>query len=84
MLGRVAKVLVALAAIVTTSVGCEGLHETRYKDDRGTGVPESETSKIQAVDTDPKSPKPFFANDRLSGGWSSEARAIERHLGVGP
>ena len=45
---------------------------------------ESDPSKIQAVDADAKNPKSFFQNNRLAGGWSSEAREIESHLGVGP
>jgi hypothetical protein len=45
---------------------------------------ETDPTKIHAVDADPKSPKPFFRNNRSAGGWSSEAREIEGHLGVGP
>ena len=45
---------------------------------------ETEPTKIQAVDADAKNPKPFPQNNRSSGGWSSEAREIESHLGVGP
>jgi hypothetical protein len=36
------------------------------------------------VDSTEKNPQPFFQNNRRSGGWSSEARDIESHLGVGP
>jgi len=43
---------------------------------------ESDTSKIMSVDSDSKNPKPFFSGDRKSGGWSSEAREIEKSLGV--
>jgi hypothetical protein len=45
---------------------------------------ESDPSKIQAVDSDAKNPRSFFSNNRRSGGWSSEAREVESHLGVGP
>jgi len=38
---------------------------------------------IHAVDDDGKGPaKPFFKNNRKAGGLSSEAREIERSLGV--
>jgi hypothetical protein len=43
---------------------------------------ESDTTKITSVDSDPSDPKPFFKSDRKSGGWSSEAREIEAHLGA--
>jgi hypothetical protein len=43
---------------------------------------ESDTSKIMAVDSDSSNPKPFFKSDRRSGGWSSEAREIEKDLGA--
>jgi hypothetical protein len=43
---------------------------------------ESDPSRISAVDSDAKSPQPFFKNNRKSGAWSSEAREIESHLGV--
>jgi hypothetical protein len=43
---------------------------------------ESDTSKIMGVDADKDNQKPFFKSDRRSGGWSSEAREIEKDLGV--
>jgi hypothetical protein len=43
---------------------------------------ESDTSKILSVDSDKDNQKPFFQNNRKSGGWSSEAREIERDLGA--
>jgi hypothetical protein len=43
---------------------------------------ESDTSKILSPDSDSSSPKPFFKTDRRSGAWSSEAREIEKDLGV--
>ncbi len=62
--------------------GCEP-HESwlRHKDD-DTASSSKDATKIPAVDADAKNPQPFFKNDRLLGGWSSEARAIERDLGV--
>lgn len=41
-----------------------------------------DTTKIPSVDSDSKDSQPFFKNNRLQGGWSSEARSIERDLGV--
>jgi hypothetical protein len=43
---------------------------------------ESDTNKLMSVDSDSSNPKPFFKSDRRSGAWSSEAREIERDLGV--
>ena len=85
---------VGLAAV--TIAGCESLRQAirSNSDDQSkksakstsgdaTAV-ESDPSKLQAVDSDAKNPQPFFKNNRPSGGWSSEAREIESHLGVGP
>ena len=47
------------------------------------GKDSSEASKIPSVDSDGKNPQPFFKNNRLQGGWSSEACSIEKNLGVG-
>ncbi len=43
---------------------------------------ESDTSKIMSVDSDKDNQKPFFKSDRRSGGWSSEAREIEKDFGI--
>jgi spore germination protein YaaH len=43
---------------------------------------ESDASKMLSVDSDEKKSEPFFKNNRRSGAWSSEAREIERDLGV--
>jgi len=91
------SVLFAIMAITMCVVsGCEGQRHTlrsTSNDQASKTVPartssneavESDPSKIQAVDADAKNPKSFFQNNRRSGGWSSEAREIEGHLGVGP
>jgi len=74
------------SALGFSLAGCETHHPwLRHKDDDTASSEKgssSDTSKIQAVDSDAKNPQPFFKNDRLLGGWSSEARAIERNLGV--
>ena len=43
---------------------------------------ESDASKMLGEDSDEKKPEPFFKNNRRSGAWSSEAREIEKDLGV--
>jgi hypothetical protein len=43
---------------------------------------ETDTSKIMSVDSDKDNQKPFFKSDRRSGGWSSEAREIEKDFGI--
>jgi hypothetical protein len=86
------------ASIVATGVGCENLrHSTRVRSDDKveptgtsiTGEPltptavDGDVSKLHAVDSDPKAaPSPFFKNNRKPGALSSEARDIERSLGV--
>jgi|SRR5262245_31430291 hypothetical protein len=89
--------LVAMAASWTlTFAGCETLRQSTrsakndrgkfWSSDRSEGAGaetlETDPTKIQAVDADAKNPRPFFQNNRRSGGWSSEAREIESHLGV--
>jgi hypothetical protein len=70
------------SALWLSLAGCETHHPwLRHKDD-DMASSEKDTSKIPAVDSDTKNPQPFFKNDRLLGGWSSEARAIEKDLGV--
>jgi hypothetical protein len=76
------------------SSGCETLHSwLRPKDDEDAKksdkddptkpkAVDSDTSKILGVDSDKDNQKPFFKSDRKSGGWSSEAREIEKDLGV--
>jgi hypothetical protein len=85
-----------LSMLVIGTLGCETLHswlrskdedkeEARKADKDDPTKPkavESDTSKIMGVDSDKDSPKPFFKSDRRSGGWSSEAREIEKDLGV--
>jgi hypothetical protein len=72
-----------LGALSLLQSGCES-HRSwlRPKDDNDAKAGASEASKIPAVDSDEKNPQPFFDNSRRSGGWSSEARSIERNLGV--
>jgi len=82
-----------LSTFVAGMTGCDTLHSwLRHDDDRDQKSDsddiskpkrvESDTSKINAVDSDASNPKPFFKSDRVSGGWSSEAREIEKDLGV--
>ncbi len=90
MIRRIPWLRWVLSALCLVSTGCEP-HDSwrrRNEDDdlprRGSDVKavDSDTSKILGVDSDEKSTKPFFKSDRTSGGWSSEAREIEKDLGV--
>jgi hypothetical protein len=61
----------------------ESVAQKRGQDDPSkVSAVESDPSKIMSVDSDDKNPKPFFNGGRRSGGWSSEARDIEKNLGV--
>jgi hypothetical protein len=61
--------------------GCELLdHEKRSKSNAAVHEHEEGAEKVGAVESAP--PKGFFSNSRLSGGLSSEARDVERNLGV--
>jgi hypothetical protein len=87
-----------MGSAILTIAGCESLREAiRTSNDskaaksmkpkseaEGVFAVESEPTKIEAPDSTPKNPKAFFQNNRSAGGWSSEAREIERNLGVGP
>jgi hypothetical protein len=92
MVRRIRWLTVLLASSVVTIAGCESLRQAlrSTNDDKavaatsGATSVESDPTKLQAVDADAKNPKPFFQNNRRSGGWSSEAREIESHMGVGP
>ena len=89
MVRRITVLVSMMALTIGVVSGCEGLRQAirsggndqASKADQGL---ETDPTKIQAVDADAKNPKPFFQNNRASGGWSSEAREIESHLGVGP
>jgi len=98
MIRRSLALVVMLGLTAVTIAGCESLRQAirSGNDDHAqksvkpasgaaeTSAVESDPSKLQSVDSDSKSPQPFFKNNRPSGGWSSEAREIESHLGVGP
>ena len=79
-----------LGALCFVSLGCEPHHSwLRHNDDDDLSRPgsdakavDTDTSKIQAVDSDGKSSKSFFDNSRPSLGWSSKARDIEKDLGI--
>ena len=92
---RSLALLVMLGLTAVTIAGCESLRQAirsgsddhaqkSVKPTSEASAVESDPSKLQAVDSDSKNPQPFFKNNRPSGGWSSEAREIESHLGVGP
>ena len=86
--------VLCLSAVMAGMTGCETLRSWLRPDDDDRGrasdaddvtkpkAVESDTSKILSVDSDSSNPKPFFKSDRRSGAWSSEAREIEKDLGV--
>ena len=86
--------VLCLSAVMAGITGCD-THRSWLRpndDDRGKssdpdditkpGQIRSDTSKIMGVDSDANDPKPFFSNSRRWSGLSSEARDIERDLGV--
>jgi hypothetical protein len=85
--------VLCVGAVMAGMTGCDTLRPwRRADDDRGRssdsddiskpGEVRSDSSKISAVDSDSNNPKPFFSNSRRWSGMSSEARDIERDLGV--
>jgi len=90
MIRRFPGLKLVLGVLCLVPMGCE-THRSwlRPKDDEDSSVRsagatavESDASKILGVDADEKKPEPFFKSDRRSGAWSSEAREIEKNLGV--
>jgi hypothetical protein len=94
---RRSLVLMAVGLCVVIVAGCESLRQSirsasaesqARKAARAsleeTAATETDPTKVLAVDADAKNPQPFFKSNRRSGTWSSEAREIESHLGVGP
>jgi hypothetical protein len=87
-----------LGSIVTSSAGCETLHhllrphdsdDAAKKDDKDDPTKpkavESDSSKINSVDSTSKDPQPFFKQTRPSSSFSRfspEAQEIEKDLGV--
>jgi len=89
MIRRQSWLGLATTALCLGLLGCETHRsllrpkgEDAKSDSSGAKKVESDTSKIPSVDSDSKDPQPFFKNNRKSGGWSSEAREIERDMGV--
>ncbi len=69
--------------ILAAGAGCEHNRWGVRKDDPSSQQEESDsTSKVIGGDGD-TSGKSILKGTRRSGGWSSEARDIERDLGVG-
>jgi hypothetical protein len=87
---------VVLGTLALGAVGCEPHHSllrpkenadalAQKQDPYDLAKPsavQSEASKMLSIDSDSKDQKPFFGGGRRSGGWSSEARSIEKDLGV--
>jgi hypothetical protein len=80
-----------LGALCLVAVGCEP-HRSwlRHNDDddkvaKAAGNPTEDdlsSRKVIGGSSDDTDARSFFKNDRTSGGWSSEAREIESHLGA--
>ena len=90
MMRRLPWLGLVLGAMGLVAMGCEP-HRAwlRPKDDEANRVRSSEAeavrsdaSKVLGVDSDQNNREPFFKNNRRSGAWSSEAREVERNLGV--
>lgn len=79
---------VLLAAICLVPAGCEPHHSwsrprgedwmSRAADAKDDSSPE----KVIGASPNDQDSKTFFQSNRRSGGWSSEAREIESHLGA--
>jgi hypothetical protein len=86
MIRQLSRTALVWLGVVLPLAGCETLRSWYRKDDDDKTTSkknsDSDTSKIPAVDSDSKAFQPFFKSDRRSGGWSSEAREIEKDLGV--
>ena len=80
-----------LVALCVVPAGCEPHHSwLRSKDDddklaNAAGNPTEDdlkSRKVIGADSSDSNSNSFFQNNRRSGGWSSEAREIESHLGA--
>jgi hypothetical protein len=60
----------------------DGVPSSRSDDPYKPTAVQSDTSKILGVNSDSNNQSPFFSNSRRWSGLSSEARDIERDLGV--
>ena len=95
MMRQLLRRVLVLSTVVLASSGCETLHSFRRASDEDDSKTrkslsdptapksvDSDVSKLNSVDSDEKDPQPFFKRSRLSGGLSSEARDIEKDLGI--
>ncbi len=86
--------VLCLGAVVTGMTGCESL-KAWHRNSDDDGVPSSKSddpykptavqmdaNKVMGVNSDSNNQTPFFSNSRRWSGLSSEARDIERDLGV--
>lgn len=86
MLVRIPWRKVFLAAVCLIPAGCEPHNSwlrPKQDDDMMSGAADSKSpQKVIGSSPDDPTPTSFFQNNRRSGGWSSEAREIESHLGA--
>ncbi len=74
--------LLALAIVV--GAGCDTHRwSTRQDQDQSSSSDGARVIGGDAGDSPKSGAQGFFKNNRLSGGWSSQARDIEKDLGVG-
>jgi hypothetical protein len=64
--------------------GCETFSQSlrQHASDKDKPRSESDGEQDEVEGVKSEAPKGFFNNSRLSGAWSSEARDVERSLGV--
>lgn len=79
---RIASACALLMLSMVVGTGCE-THRWATRDDQDSTSGNKNADSSKAIGGDPTSNSGFFKNNRLSGGWSSEARDVERDLGVG-
>ena len=87
MVRRISRRELVLAALCLMPAGCQSLHSWIHKDDddkmaSSDSKDDSNSKIIGSSPGDQTSASSFFKSDRTSGGWSSEAREIESHLGA--
>jgi hypothetical protein len=74
-----------VASLCLLPAGCEPHHSwlrPKQDDDMMSRADDSNPRKVIGSSPDDKDASSFFQNNRRSGGWSSEAREIESHLGA--
>src|SRR3954469_3344446 len=82
MIRRILRLGLILVCGGSALPGCETLQNSLRPKSDSDVVPATGSTEEPAEPADVPTPKTFFHSSRLSGAWSSEARDIERNLGV--